>query len=245
MKNIFIVGHRVFKQLLKDKKLFALSVIAPLIIIYLFKLFTDAMPGGFPVARYAIPIAAFIVHFLSFLLCGMSVVQERTAGTLQRMFVAGFRRHTIIGGYVVGYFGLATLQAIIVLGETIWLMDLSYDFNIIVAFFITIWILAVVSVMFGIFVSTFARNESHIAPFIPLFILPSFFLSGLLIDIDKLPAWAEIIGGLLPFRYANNIIQELISSGFNLGNVYQDFLILLVYIFGLLLIASKTLREKE
>lgn len=91
------------------------------------KLFFDTMPPGFAVARYAVPVSAFLVHFLAFLLCALVLVQERTAGTLERMFINGFGRAEIIGGYVLGYLGLATLQAVAALTEVLLLFQLSYS----------------------------------------------------------------------------------------------------------------------
>ena len=245
MNHSFIIGKRVIKELIKDKKLFILSIVAPLIIIYLLKLFMDGMPDNYPVSRYIMPISAFIVHFLSFLLCSIILVQERTSGTLERMFVSGFKKTSIIFGYVIGYFGLATLQAVIVLAETIFLMELSYSLDVIILLFLTIWILAIVSVMLGILISTFARHEGHIIPFIPLIILPTFFLSGLLIDLEDLPLWAEYLGMILPFHYANNIIQELIRSNIDMDIVYTNFFYLLIFMIGLFLVASKTLKDTE
>ena len=242
MNHSFIIGKRVIKELVKDKKLFILSVVAPLILIYFLKLFMDGMPDDYPVARYVMPISAFIVHFLSFLLCSIILVQERTSGTLERMFISGFKKTSIIFGYVIGYFGLATLQAIIVLAETIFLMQLDYSLDVITLLFLTIWILAIVSVMLGILISTFARHEGHI---IPLIIFPTVFLSGLLIDLENLPLWAEYLGMILPFHYANNIIQELITNNIDIDIIYTNFFYLLVFMIGLFLVASKTLKDTE
>jgi ABC-2 type transport system permease protein len=247
MKHTFTIGKKVLKQLRQDKRFFMLSIVAPLIIIGFFKLFADAMPKfpPFPTARYAVPIAAFVVHFLSFILCAIVLVQERTAGTLERMFVNGVSRISVIGGYTIGYFSLATLQALAVLAETIWLFNLEYDKKIIFLLFLVIWLLAIVSVMLGIFVSTFARHEGHVFPFIPLIILPSVFLSGLLLDVSALPTWAQVIGHGFPLYYANNIIQEIIQPDYNLANTYGDFAILSGYALVLLVIASFTLKEVE
>ena len=245
MNHSFIIGKRVIKELVKDKKLFILSVVAPLILIYFLKLFMDGMPDNYPVARYVMPISAFIVHFLSFLLCSIILVQERTSGTLERMFVTGFKKISIIFGYIIGYFGLATLQAIIVLAETIWLMQLDYSLDVIALLFLTIWLLAIVSVMLGILISTFARHEGHIIPFIPLIILPTVFLSGLLIDLEDLPLWAEYLGMILPFHYANNIIQELITSTIDIDIIYTNFCYLIIFMIALFLIASKTLKDTQ
>jgi ABC-2 type transport system permease protein len=245
MRHAIIIARRVIRQLWRDRRLLGLSIVAPLIIVYFLKIFFDTMPPNFPVARYTIPIAAFLVHFLAFLLCAIVLVRERTAGTLERMFINGFRRAEIIGGYVLGYLGLATLQAVAALTEVLLLFQLSYPARTLLVLFAVIWALAVASVLLGIFISTFARNEGQVFPFIPLIILPSVFLSGLLVQIDRLPGWAQVVGHLLPLYYANKVIQELIRPRGAFSAVWGDFGILVGYSVVLLLLASRTLAEVE
>ena len=241
----FVVAQRVVKQLLHNPRFLVLSIVGPLVIVYFLKVFFDTLPPTFDVARYAVPVAAFIVHFLAFLLCAIALVQERTAGTLERMFVNGFRRTEIIGGYVLGYLGLATFQAAVVLTEVIWLFELDYESQTLATLFLVVWLLAIASVMLGIFVSTFARRESQVFPFIPLIALPSVFLSGLLVDVDLLPTWAEWLGHIFPLFYANNVIQEVIQPTGILEDVWGNLVVLAGYGVALLLLASLTLREVE
>jgi len=245
MRHTLIIARRVLVQLKGDRRFLALSIIGPLIIVYFLKLLFDTFPPFVNVKSYTIPFTAFIVHFLSFILCAILLVQERTKGTLERMMVGGFSRPAIIGGYTLGYFGLATLQAITVLSETIWLFNLSYDTKTVMLLFIVIWLLAIVSVMLGIFISTFAKHEAHVFPFIPLIILPSVFLTGLIIQPDGLPMWAQIIGKCLPLHYAVNIIHVIIKPEYRITDTLMDFGILAGYIFGLLILASLTLKETE
>ncbi|MGI8858821.1 MAG: ABC transporter permease [Rubrobacteraceae bacterium] len=245
MRHTLAIANRVVKQLLRNPRFLVLSVAAPLVIVYLLKIFFDTMPMGFDVARYAVPVAAFLVHFLAFILCAISLVQERTAGTMERMFINGFRRVEIISGYVLGFLGLATFQAVAALAEAIWLFDLDYDGETLATLFVVVWLLAIASVMLGIFVSTFARRESQVFPFIPLIILPSVFLSGLLVDVDELPKWADWLGHAFPLFWANDVIQAVIESGWEFGDVWSSFSVLAGYAVALLLLASLTLREAE
>jgi len=245
MRHTLAIAKRVVKQLLRNPRFLVLSVAAPLVIVYLLKIFFDTMPPLFDVARYIVPVAAFIVHFLAFILCAISLVQERTAGTMERMFINGFRRIEIIGGYVLGFLGLATFQAVAALTEAIWLFELDYDGETLATLFVVVWLLAIASVMLGIFVSTFARRESQVFPFIPLIILPSVFLSGLLVDVDELPDWADWLGHAFPLFWANDVIQNLIESGWEFGDVWASFSVLVGYAVALLLLASLTLRETE
>lgn len=243
--KVFIVAGRVVRQLLRNPRFLVLSILAPLVIVYFLKLFFDTFPEGFDAARYIVPVAAFIVHFLAFLLCAIALVQERTAGTLERMFINGFRRVEVIGGYVLGYLGLATFQAVVALAEAIWLFELDYDGGTLVTLFAVVWLLAIASVMLGIFVSTFARHEGQVFPFVPLIILPSVFLSGLLVDVGELPTWAEWLGHVFPLYYANEVIQEMIGANGALEDVWGNLAVLAGYGIVLLLLASLTLREVE
>jgi len=245
LRRTFTVAGRVVRQLMRNRRFLALSIMAPLAIVYLLKLFFDTLPEGFDVARYAVPVAAFLVHFLAFILCAIALVQERTTGTMERMFINGFRRTEIIGGYMLGFLGLATFQAVAALAEAIWLFDLDYYKETLAMLFAVVWLLAIASVMLGIFVSTFARHEGQVFPFIPLIILPSVFLSGLLIDVDALPKWAEWLGHAFPLFYANEVIQEVILPNGTLEDVWGSFVVLAGYSAVLLLLASRTLSEVE
>lgn len=245
MRRTLLVARRLLAQLARDRRLLGLSLVAPLVIVYFLKLFLDTMPPGFDAARYAVPVAAFLVHFLAFLLSALVLVQERTAGTLERMFINGYRRQEIIGGYLLGYLGLATLQAVVALTEVLLLFRLRYDAETLVTLFAVTALLAVASVMLGIFISTFARHEGQVFPFVPLILVPSAFLSGMLVDPDRLPLWADWLGRAFPLRYANNVIQEVIRPGGTVSDAWPNLLALAAYIVVLLGLASRTMREVE
>ena len=166
-------------------------------------------------------------------------------GTMERMFVNGFRRTEIIAGYVLGFLGLATFQAVAGLAEAIWLFELDYDEETLVMLFVVVWLLAIASVMLGIFISTFARHEGQVFPFVPLIILPSVFLSGLLVDVDELPTWADWLGHAFPLFWANDVIQDVIEASWTFEDVQGSLAVLVGYSVALLLLASLTLREVE
>lgn len=265
MQSIIIAG-RVLRQLKGDKRFLALSLIGPVVIILLLKLLFDALakevpappvlpnipgmpapelPKGPDTNGFILPATAFVIHFICFVVCSILLVQERTRGTLERMLISGFRKTSIIGGYTLGYFGLATIQSIIVVSEVLWLFDLEMTVESVILLFLVMWLLAVVSVMLGIFISTFARHEGHVFPFIPLLIMPSVFLTGVIVSPSSLPKPAELFGQLFPLRYANNILKELVKPEYTIRNLLPDYLILLSFVLILWLLASKTMKESE
>ena len=244
LARTFIIIKRVLKQLVKDRRFLVLSIAAPLIIMYLLKVFFDSL-GNFGPSRYIVPAGALIIHFLTYILCSIVLVRERRALTLQRMLVNGYRRSEIILGYLAAYTVLATIQTLIVLFELAWVFNLNYDIGKQLSIYLVNWLLAVISISLGIFLSNFSENEGQMLPTIPMVILPSVFLSGFLINVDKLPGWIEWLSWLTPLYYANTVLQTLIKPGGELGQEWPSLLGLLLYGLIVLVLGTFTLKEQE
>ena len=238
------VTRRVLRQLVRDRRFLAFSLVAPLVVIYLLDVFFDTMGSPlFDPAPYAVPIGAFIVHFITYVLCAIVLVRERTVGTLQRMFVNGYRPLEIITGYIAAYCTLATIQSLLVLAELKVLFHLGYGTTTLLSIYLVIWLLALISIALGIFVSNFARTEGQVFPFIPLVILPSVFLSGIIIAVADLPMWAQWLSRIIPLYYANEVLQRLIQPAGTLS--WAGVAFLLVYGVAVLSLGALTLRELD
>lgn len=243
-KRLGAVAGRVLTQLRHDRRFIGISIMFPVIIIYFIKVIFDVLATpGFPIATFVTPYAAFIVHFITFILTAIVLVRERAAGTLSRMFVSGYNQIEIIGGYLLAYSVLATAQSLIVLIELNWLFDLGFGFSTLASMYLVMWLLAILSMAIGMLVSNFARNEGQVFPFIPLVVL-SVILAGIIVPVDKLPEWSQVLSYLTPLFYANQVLQELIK-----GNTLGDNLGMLVGlpVYGVLVLAlvMVTLREKD
>lgn len=245
MKHAVNIAVRVLEQLRQDKRFFILMLIAPFIVMYFLKIFMDTLSAGFPVERYVVPIGAFLVFFFAFLLCMLVLVRERITGTLERMFINGTTRIDIMSGYALGYLVIATLVAILVLTLLILMFGLNYTIYQLIGLFGVMWILSVVSIFMGVFISTFAKTESQVIPFIPLLTVPSIFLSGLLVETKELPLWAQWVAKSLPLSYANKAISQIISKSPDWSIVFTQIGWLALFVVVLLLLSSLTFKEVQ
>jgi ABC-2 type transport system permease protein len=242
------VAQRVLRQLIHDRRFLAFSLAIPVIIVFLTKILFDSLESPLPfidVTKFILPVGAFIVHFITYILCAVVLVRERTAETLARAFINGYGRIEIIGGYVLAYTLLATVQTLLVLGGMSLLYNLDYSLGTLLALYLVTWLLAVISIALGIFVSNFARNEGQVFPFIPLVIIPTIFFSGVLIPVERLPNWAAPLELITPLYYANAVIQGLIQAGGTLGDNLGHLIALPMYGLIILLLATLTLRERD
>ncbi len=237
------VARNALAALRGDPRFLAVSTIAPLVVVYLLKVFWDAIDT--PLIRqayFAVPGGAYMVHFVTYILTAIVLVRERVAGTLERMFINGFRAREIVAGYLVAYTVLATIQCVLILAELSFLFDLGYDFLTMLEVFLVIWLLAVVSMALGMLVSNAARNEGQVFPFVPLVMLPAVFLSGMVVSVDSLPTWAQTVSYIVPLRYAVDVIHEIADGGGLLGQVGPLLLLPLLAILAVGF-AARTLRE--
>lgn len=242
IKRIGFVAGRVLNQLRRDHRFVGISLMFPLIIIYFIKVVFDVLASPlFNISVYIVPYAAFIIHFITFILTAIVLVRERTAGTLARMFVSGYNQIEIVSGYLLAYTVLATVQSLLVLIELNGIFELGYDVGQLGSIYLVMWILAIVSMALGMLVSNFARNEGQVFPFIPLLLL-SIILSGILLPIERLPKWVQAISYLTPLYYVNEVLQKLIG-GSGLFDDWPKLIGLLAY--GLIIVGIATLSLRE
>ena len=252
INNILLVTARIYKQLLGDKRFLALSVFVPLFIIYLFKVFIQEIPLAMFTNpnKFYVLITAFIIHFTSYVLCLIVIVRERRENTLSRMSVTNYSRIEIVIGYILGYAGLATLQAILILLEVNYFFSLNYGAVIMLKLFGILWTLSIISISLGIIISNLAKTEAQIFPLIPLFVLPTVFLSGLIVQVERITWLVRWISYVIPFTYALRALEIIIPGAdirqnSDLISQIGELNVLLAYGFVLLVICVLTLREYE
>ena len=68
---------------------------------------------------------------------------------------------------------------------------------------------AVLGVALGLLASAFARTEFQAVQFMPVIVLPQFFLCGLLVPVDQMAGWLQAISHVLPLTYAVEALQEV------------------------------------
>ncbi|MCB9457930.1 MAG: ABC transporter permease [Anaerolineaceae bacterium] len=244
--NTTAVAARVLRQLRRDRRFVAISLAMPVLIVYMLSLFFEGVES--PIVdpnKFVLPIGAFIVHFITYALCAIVLVRERTGQTLGRMFINGYRQIEIIGGYLIAYSLLSTMQSLIVLVGLEALFQLGYSLGVYAAIYAVIWLLAVLSIALGMFVSNFARNEGQVFPMIPLVIMISVFFSGMILPIDRLPEIIQWMRFITPMYYGTEGIQALIKTGSTLSDALPGIVGLLVYGVVLLVLATATLREED
>ncbi len=174
--------------------------------------------------NFGATLIGFIIFFFVFLVAGISFLQERNSGTLEKLLSTPIRRWEIVVGYVLGFGVFTVLQSILVSWYCVYVLKVMMIGSFALIILITL-LSAMISLTLGILMSTLANNEFQMIQFIPLVIVPQVFFSGLF----ELPFGAQIIGYGMPLYYIADALTKVMIKGSDFGGIAWDLLIMLAY----------------
>ncbi len=233
------IARRIIIQMVRDRRTIGLLVIAPLVIASIVGV---SIPDKRMLDYIAPAILAVLIMFFGFLLTGISVLRERSQGTMERLMASPAGRMDIVGGYLFGFLLFALLQTLIIFFYMVCVIKIDYLGELwqILVFQV---IIGIGAVCLGTFFSVFARNEFQMMQFIPLIILPQMFLCGLLWPVEQMPDYLQWIAKFLPLTYGVEGIRDMMLYGQGLLDIGKEIGVLAAYAVALLVLASLTLRR--
>jgi ABC-2 type transport system permease protein len=237
--SVLTIAGRIMNQLIHDRRTMALLVVVPLVIASLIGV---SVPDK-SLLDYTFPaILATLILFFGFLLTGISVLRERSQGTLERLMASPVSRLDIVGGYLLGFLLFALLQTLILFFYIIYVLDVNYQGELWQILIFQV-LLGIGAVCLGTFLSVFARNEFQMVQFIPLVIVPQVFLCGLFWPVDQMPVYLQWLANALPLTYGVDGLRAMMLGGQGLLDIGKDVGVLAAYAVGLVILAALSLRR--
>src|SRR5690242_2689462 len=216
---------RVLRQLRHDRRTIAMMLVLPSVLLgLLYLLWKDlptlpGQPGIFD--RVGLTMLGIFPFVVMFLVTSIAMLRERTSGTLERLLTTPLSKLDLLLGYGIAFGLAATLQALITVG----IATTVYGLDVVGSLWIVILIAvvnAVLGVALGLLASAFARTEFQAVQFMPVIVLPQFFLCGLLVARDQMAGWLQAISDVLPLTYAVDGLQEVGEHPDPTGTMWVD-----------------------
>ena len=200
---------RVLAQLRRDPRTIALILAVPVVLVFLVdQLFADR-PEVFQ--RVGVPLLGIFPLISMFLVTSITMLRERTSGTLERLLTLPLAKLDLLLGYGIAFAALAALQATIVSLVGFGLLDLTVVNSELVVIALAI-ANAVLGMALGLFLSAFARTEFQAVQFMPAFILPQILLCGLIVPREEMAHWLQWVSTVMPFTYAYDALERAASD---------------------------------
>ena len=244
---IGVTTTRVLRQLRHDHRTIAMMLVLPSALLgLLYLLWKDlptlpGQPGIFD--RVGLTMLGIFPFVVMFLVTSIAMLRERTSGTLERLLTTPLARLDLLLGYGLAFGLMAALQALV----TVTIATTVYDLDVAGSVWLVVLIAvadALLGVALGLLASAFARSEFQAVQFMPLIVLPQFFLCGLLVPVDQMAGWLQAISSVLPLTYAVEALQEVGSSAEATSTMWFDVAIVAGAALVALALAAATLRRR-
>jgi len=233
-------GLRVFAQLRRDPRTIALLMVVPVALVTLLKYMFIDSPGVFE--RIGVPLLGLFPFIAMFLVTSITMLRERTTGTLERLMAMPIAKLDLLLGYGIAFATVAAVQALLVSLVAFGLLDLHTAGPrwLVVVLAVTN---AVLGMALGLLLSAFARTEFQAVQFMPAFVFPQILLCGLIVPRDEMARLLEIAAAFLPLTYAYDALQRVGDDVID-ARLALDVAIVLAVTLLALALGAATLRRQ-
>ena len=193
-------------------------------------------PFGILVANSAVVVLILTCMLLTSIL----VLLEKNQNVSLRLSLSNTSRFTLLFGKMTGQLVIALVEAVIIFMVAFTKIILPFPilgFNSIgfglvtncslLDLFLGIVIISIAFISMGILISFFTKNQSTAILTSLLLVVPMLFLSGIILPIDFMEPFMQMISSFLPLTIANNLLIGLIVKGIPLMEMSLEIGLLL------------------
>jgi ABC-2 type transport system permease protein len=231
--------RRVLIQLRHDPRTVALLVAVPSLLMVLLRYVFDSAAFF---SHIAPALLGFFPFLMMFLITSITMLRERTAGTLERLLTTPMAKLDLLGGYALAFSAVAAVQVVLAV-----LVSLGLGLSVAgsIAWLLIVALLnALLGLALGLLASAFARSEFQAVQFMPVVVLPQLLLCGLFHPRAEMAAVLRWASDLMPLSYTVDALQRVTSSSSLSSTYWHDVLVVLGCALAGLTLAAATLRRR-
>lgn len=203
-------ARRVLTQLRRDPRTIVLLLAIPPLLLTLLKYTFDNEPAAFE--RIGGPLVGLFPFMTMFLVTSITMLRERTTGTLERLMTMPLAKLDLLLGYGIAFASVAVIQALITASVAFGLLGLHIAGSTLLVIALAVGN-AVLGMSLGLFTSAFARTEFQAIQFLPAFVFPQLILCGLFVAREQMAKPLQIVSDMLPLTYAFDALQRATVQG--------------------------------
>ncbi len=207
---VYATAVRVLTQLRRDPRTVALLMLVPPFLLVLLKYALQRSPATFQ--HVGGPLVGMFPFITMFVVTSITMLRERTSGTLERLMTLPLAKLDLLVGYGLAFALVATLEALITAGVAFGPLDVRVAGSTALVMALAVGN-ALLGMSLGLFVSAFARTEFQAVQFFPALITPQMILCGLFVARDHMAQALYAISYAMPLTYAYEALSRVTSQG--------------------------------
>ncbi|MGE5224377.1 MAG: ABC transporter permease [Omnitrophica WOR_2 bacterium] len=168
---------------------------------------------------FAPAVLALLLQHLAVTFAALSIVKERTGGTMELFRVSPLTSGEALFGKYISYLvfgGIigALLTLLLIYGLHLPMLG-SWGYYVLVVFGLLFTSLGI-----GFIISIISQTDSQAVQYSMIILLTSVFFSGFLMSLNMLRAPVQIISWLLPVTYGSTLLRDITLRGIDPGWIY-------------------------
>ena len=190
------------------------------------------------------PLVGLFPLISMFLVTSITVLRERTSGTLERLLTMPLAKLDLARpATAIAFAAVAAVQAGVVSAVAFGLLGLDTAGSPFAVGALAV-ANAVLGMALGLFVSAFATTEFQAVQFMPAFVLPQLLLCGLFVERDAMASGLRALSDVMPITYAYDSLHRVARDGALGTRGTLDVVIILGAIVLALALGAATLRRR-
>lgn len=241
MTATWATSVRVLSQLRRDPRTIVLIVGVPCLLETLLQQLFRGRPEVFQ--HVGAPLLGLFPFVSMFVVTSVTMLRERTSGTLERLMTMPLAKLDVLGGYAGAFALLAVVQATVVslLAFGVLGLDVAGPQWAVVALAVAN---ATLGMALGLFLSAFATTEFQAVQFMPAIVLPQFLLCGLFVARSDMAEWLRVVSAFLPLTYAYDALAKVAKGGPSGARLALDVAVILGSVVLALALGAATLKRR-
>jgi ABC-2 type transport system permease protein len=232
---------RVLLQLRRDPRTIALLLVVPCALEILLRYVLDGQPDAFQ--RIGSPLLGIFPFISMFLVTAITMLRERTTGTLERLMSMPLAKIDLLAGYGIAFGAVAAVQAALTSAVAFGVLDLHVAGSEVAVAGLAI-ANAVLGMSLGLFVSAFATTEFQAVQFLPAVVFPQLLLCGLFVPRDDMAPFLQAVSDVLPLTYAYDGLARVTALGGFDSTTVRDLVVVIGVTLAALALGASTLRRR-
>lgn len=195
--------------------------------------------------NFLIPgIISLVLMILAALITSLSIVSEKTRGTMEQLLSTSIKPYEIMFGKLLPYIaiGLGDVLLCVSVGVIVFKVPIRGSVLLLI---IESMIFMFGTLSLGLLISTIAKKqEDAVLAGMLMTMLPSILLSGFVFPIESMPRIIQLITLFVPARYFLTILRGIFLKGVGLEYLWPDTLLLVLFGVLMITIASRRFKKK-
>ena len=174
-------------------------------------------------------LLGIILSLTLVMMTALSVTRETERGTMESLLATPVEPLEVMVGKLAPYVAIGLVQTVIILILARLLFGVPMEggwmgLSLGVALFI------VGSLALGFLISTVARSQLQAMQMSFFYIFPSILLSGFMFPFRGMPAWAQVLGEIIPVTHFLRVVRGALLKGQSLGDTWRELAALLAFV---------------